>query len=1279
MQRNKRNVENRSLGNGCENKKPRLRRHSLSTLDDVDECSEAQPIVALKNAGSSAFKNGLMKTVTWTPRTVCYSLDAFLETLSVKTFNVLEPLRKTPPNSLKVYIDVQITYCNAKNQDDVFNVALRSKVKYVLVGSDLKENILSILDQIKDRNANSIRNKSGAVIKSVDKATLNYARYNALRGASFVELPEAIKRKKAVINVKNTDNRCFGYAILACKYANDAYEKNRSEPKQYDKHFIGENLADLDYPVKLADLEKIERELRLPINVVSFYDDKGTGMYSVYHSKLDANAAVNLLYWKGHYAWIRNFERLMSGVTNHQGRKHFCMRCFCHFSSPEVLKVHEEICTGDTCKQIMTMVPEGTTLKFRNTRYQQLCPFVIYADFECLPRNCTDVTFDENDPLDVRPGSAYQKHEPCSAGILLVSTISEVKVPYEEHFGRDVVSWFLRRLLEIETSCLEVLFDDKRLRMTEENKVRFQSATECYLCMKKFSALDYKVRDHDHLSGLYRGAAHRSCNLLLRKQYKIPVFLHNFRGYDCHVIVTALGEHKNKKLNIIGQGMEKYLTLSFGDHLTFKDSLQFLSESLETLVESLSKSGKEKFTNLREGFSQESEDTFDLLLRKGVYPYDYINAWERFDEDKLPPIEAFSSRLRQEHCERSSYEHAELVWRAFGCQRLKDYHDIYLKTDVLLLADVFEEFRKVCMNVYKLDPAHYVSAPQLSWDAMLKMTECELDLISDSEMYRMVNGSLRGGISMICKRFSRANNERLGQIYDENKPVKHLVYWDANNLYGWAMSQFLPMSGFRWMSKIEFEQIDWITLKKDSPVGYIIECDLDYPDELHDAHNEYPLAPERVKVCNGALGEMQHNMRTKYTFERNTSYAKLVPNLFPKKFYTVHYRNLKFYLKHGMILVKVHRVIEFQQAAWMKKYIETNQDLRAASKHEFEKKFYKGMNNSCYGKTCENQQKRTDIKLVADEEKALQFLSMPHLLGFRVFDSNLAAVNLMKPRCLINRPFYVGFAVLELSKLHMYKFHYDFVKQRWPGERSQLLFTDTDSLMYEIQDNNLFETVWAYRDRFDLSDYPKDFYYDSTNNKVIGKFKDETNSKPLLEFVGLRPKMYSFLTISDTLHSETSEKMRAKGIQRAAMKRLRHADFLKQLHDPIENSLTNRRIGTKLHKIFTYEYQKRGLCAYDDKRYIQEDGITTLAYGHSRIRGNQALLPDANDRCNRVIESFEETKRNGRLSEVLDKEADFPGGLDPDQTAAEIRKRNVEDLLSNDLPVNMRALVDFAM
>ena len=232
------------------------------------------------------------------------------------------------------------------------------------------------------------------------------------------------------------------------------------------------------------------------------------------------------------------------------------------------------------------------------------------------------------------------------------------------------------------------------------------------------------------------------------------------------------------------------------------------------------------------------------------------------------------------------------------------------------------------------------------------------------------------------------------------------------------------------------------------------------------------------------------------------------------------------------------------------------------------------------------------------------------MLGFKIFKEKLAAVNLRKTVAKINKPFIVGFTVLELSKLLMYQFHYDYVKRNF-GNSAQLLFTDTDSLMYLIRGRNPYEQFSRdHKEYFDFGSYPKDHkYYNGSNNKVIGKFSDEASGKIIKEFVGLRPKMYSYVIHNGTQQQPT-EKHRAKGIQYQVAKSLKHADFLSQLNNPTENRLLNRRIGSKLHRLYTIEVNKRGLCSFDDKRILLEDGIATLPYGHYAVTAGQLEIGD---------------------------------------------------------------------
>ena len=285
----------------------------------------------------------------------------------------------------------------------------------------------------------------------------------------------------------------------------------------------------------------------------------------------------------------------------------------------------------------------------------------------------------------------------------------------------------------------------------------------------------------------------------------------------------------------------------------------------------------------------------------------------KFDETQLPSKDAFYSKLNDEDITDEEYQHALNVWNEFHCKNIRGYHDLYLKSDVLLLADVFENFRTTCLHHYKLDPAHYYTYPGLAWNACLKETGQELKLLHDYDMLIMFERGIRGGISHISKRYAEANNKYVDN-YDPNKP-SYIQYLDANNLYGWAMSQSLPTDGFKWMKNLTVDSVIKILEKGrgyrggvgtvGSP-GYIFEVDLEYPTELWDQHNDYPLAPERIKI---------------------DGVEKLICHFKPRKNYVVHYQNLRQYLEMGMILTAVHKGISFKQSPWMEPYIRKNTEL----------------------------------------------------------------------------------------------------------------------------------------------------------------------------------------------------------------------------------------------------------------------------------------------------------------------------------------------------------------
>ena len=536
-------------------------------------------------------------------------------------------------------------------------------------------------------------------------------------------------------------------------------------------------------------------------------------------------------------------------------------------------------------------------LKFSNFHKQLPVPFVIYADFEAITKKvqgCKQSEEMENEKDKRSYTEAYQTHEDCGYGYKLVCCYRErYSKPIQTYRGENAVYKFMEKMLEEVEYCKAVIKKhfNKPLVMTEDDEQRFRTMDGCHICGNKYTDKDVRVRDHCHITGKFRGSAHQECNLKLRikaEDIKIPVIFHNLRGYDTHFIMQQIGEiakkhtHTNKKgekqdlnINAIPNNMEKYTAFMLGNHLTFIDSFQFMTSSLDKPVSNLPKEALKYTSEVFKG------KKLHLMSQKGVYPYNHMDSFEKFNQTELPTKDQFYSVLNDQHITDDEYDHAKKVWKTFKIKTMGEYHDLYLGSDVLLLTDVFENFRKTCLQYYKLDPCHYFTSPGLSWDAMLKMTNIKLELTTDIDMFHFIEKGMRGGVSYIANRYGKANNKYMKE-YDEKAPSKYIMYLDANNLYGWAMSQYLPTGNFKWMSDKEIKRIDLGKYKADGKKGLILEVDLEYPQELHDLHNDYPLASGKTKVSSGMLSEYCKKIADKYNISIGLV-NKLIPTLRDKE------------------------------------------------------------------------------------------------------------------------------------------------------------------------------------------------------------------------------------------------------------------------------------------------------------------------------------------------------------------------------------------------------------
>ena len=559
---------------------------------------------------------------------------------------------------------------------------------------------------------------------------------------------------------------------------------------------------------------------------------------------------------------------------------------------------------------------DNNIIKYNQREKSIKLPFSVYAGLECLLEKMSTCQSNPNESstteINKHTRSGYSSFTHCS--------FDKSKNKLDYYRGKDCMKKFSKDLREHAAKIIN--YEKKKMiPLTTEEKIHYNEQEICYICKKeldKSNKKHYKVRHHCRYTGKYRGAAHNICNLRYKIPEEIPVVFHNGSTYDYHFIIKELVKEFDGNFKCLGENTEKYITFSApvkkkienkDIEITYKtkfiDSYRFMSMPLSKLTDNLSegihnnkcddcescldyvrstkneklilkcfncetyyikKINKEliKIFAITYEFCNKDLNKFILLLRKGFYPYEYMDNWEIFIEMSLPNKESFYSNLNMENIDDTDYRHGNKL------KNLGEYHDLYVQSDTLLLTDVFENFRNTCLKVYELDPAHFLSLPGLAWHACLKKTNVKLELLPDYHMLLMVEEVMRGGICRSIHRYAKANNKCM-ENYNKNEELPYIQYLDTNNLYDWAMSQKLPVNNFKWVedtSKINKEFTK--NYNENNNKGYILEVDVKYPKKLHDSHSDLPFLPRRMKI---------------------DKCKKLVCNLQNKKKYVVHIKS----------------------------------------------------------------------------------------------------------------------------------------------------------------------------------------------------------------------------------------------------------------------------------------------------------------------------------------------------------------------------------------------------
>ena len=1061
---------------------------------------------------------------------------------------------------MKLNATVKISVVNIF--DEMQDVIVRTR-SYTIINSDeLQEALKNMRNDIGARILDMALYQSGLMVVKVKEIHMMYNKYNPTRAGKYINLPKWISLKKACINIKNKDEKCFKYAIQ-CGY-HKIYEKSHPENiYHYKKIEDGLGFDGINFPANNNDIDKFEElNHNVSVNVFEVDDEQEQIVIGRKLKNKDAKCHVDLLRIDeddiSHYVYVKDCSRLLnSQKSKFRNKSYFCKYCHTGFGTQELLNKHyEKGCMEVEGQQIELPTPDEK-LKFKHHFKKLRCPFVIYADFECLTE---ELKQPEDDEIKTYK---YQEHKPCGFMLNLVNAVDDTNQEFL-YRGDDAVDVFCNKINEIRDEIKEKMKENKEILMTDEDRTDFETATHCCICGDRFKnsyknekeAEKYKkVRDHCHFTGKYRGCAHSICNLnFCNRYFKIPVFFHNMKNYDGHLIIQNAEKLSNKKkIDVIAQNSEKFINIGF-DSLSVKDSFSFITASLDKLVsmtkyDNTDEKDRRKWVlrdNWQSNFRYSSKNEIiktekcpDLLTEKGVYPYDYMNSFDKFNDEHLPSKEQFYSRLTEEEITNDDYNKAKQIWKHFDIKNMGEYHDLFLKTDVLLLADVFENFREMCLSYYGLDPVYYYTLPNFAFDAMLKLTGIEIDLVYNQEMYEMIEAGLRGGMTQTTCKKVEANNKYMGSDYDKNKASSYINYLDANNLYGLSMIQKLPYRNLKWDDKITEEDI--ITYDN-GRTGYILEFDLEYPKELHDLHNDYPLAPEVMNVKANMLSEKQveiYKLINGSKEPKDEKTNKLILNLNDKNKYVVHIGTLQFYLKHGLKLKKIHRAIKFEQKEILKPYIAFNTEKRKNARNDFEKDIFKLLNNAVFGKTMEDKRKHLDFEIVSDERRFMKCVNNPSFKHSHIINENLVGVEKQKPKLKLDKPIFIGMSILDLSKQHMYKFYYDVMKPKY-GDNIRMVYTDTDSFVFQTRTDDIYQDLQGINDEMDFSGYDKNHKcYDAINKKVLGKFKDEVDGKIKTGFIGLRPKCYAF-----KIQGDDTEYKKCKGTSKNTVKRkIKYDDY----------------------------------------------------------------------------------------------------------------------------------------
>lgn len=1161
-----------------------------------------------------------------------------LETLKVDSERDIKELITHQLNikkMLRYAIVVQaeyLKYDELGGVDDTLTIYLRSNSKTCLLTdkSSIHRQINQSFEELNERHEGFIASGSNWVLNQCNLLNIELGKLTFIGGCNDKTVINS-KLKKYVIDVESINQECFFNAVAVAYFSKHTI--NTSTPAQlgvlaraYTKqHFKTKGLK---MPINANDVKKFERKnrhLNIQINVFTYSDEH---LIPVHTSTIKNPKKIVNLYlkqirtntFKHHYTTISNLNGFVR-IFNYEKHTHYhCSLCLNSFWSEEALENHFVGCSKEDPVLIEYPKPDDT-LEFRAYEKQIAQPMVGFADFEAslvpISRkdnadryNCDNCKNEGDIALCTHSTSEVHHQIATSYSITIIDEKGVMMYEKTESDLNNVIEKFFKTLKYIENTYIPLL---QRYRVkydyTNEEIEQHANAELCYLCKGAYSNVRgmHKVRDHCHYSNKFLGSAHSKCNWKRTVNTNIPVFIHNFRNYDGQFIAQGLKFNK-EDVSGLPYNMEKFRTLQVGK-IVFVDSLHLLPSSLDKLVSDLTASNHPFPLLDQHPFFAKFPHLKHLLIRKGVYPYEWASSVNKLINQKtFPPISCFYSTLSKSIISQEDYLHGMKVFEAFQCANMLDYCHLYCRLDTILLAEAVLDFRKMVLKEFALDCTRYISTPQLAFDCLLTTFKEPVQMMHDPEMIMMVTQNIKGGVSFVNERhvdlkdyMKTSNNENV-----EDKIQDQLLYIDANNLYSVAQRLPMPFSSYEWMEKEELNDFctNLLQISENAETGYIVEVDLEYPQHLFEQHKALPLLPyHRTMTFNDVSPFSKDSLLTLRKRSEALRYksTKLVTDMTDKDKYVVHYRNLQTYVKLGIKIKKIWRGFKFKQKRYLKPFIDLCTQKRIAAETVNQKNHFKLFMNSSFGKHLQDNRKHMISKIVQKYPKFAKHYNSPLYKGHRILSENVIAVYLRPGKVALNRLYAVGFTILELSKNHMYTSYYDFIQPVLGKQNVSVVLTDTDSLVLHTKNFSRNQVLDRLTPCLDFSNYPKDHPRFSTQNKAKpGYFKDESASNFMTEIIGLKSKCY--ITKVQNMTSNTqSENVVCKGVTKAARQTLNMQIFRNVVNSFSKVHAEQYCIRSRNHHLFTQRIKKIALSSTDDKRYLLSCGRHSAPYKRQNI------------------------------------------------------------------------------